>query len=157
MKFTCRARYNGSSRSKRIAFCSREPRIRQFRSQAACERCTARIYPRASRHKSRPFRVYVPKCVAKIYSQLPACSIEFKRIQRFNGFTILATVRDCKDAMDPKPQVFKDLKLCNAELFRSKSLQRAPLYSCRFLHVGIYRSKFDMLCKCSSESKDLKI
>lgn len=113
MKFTRRARYNGSSRSKRIGFCTREPRIRQFRSQAACERCAAWIYPRASRHKSRPFcrpRVYMPKCVAKIYSQLPECSIEFKRIQRFNGFTTPATVRGCKDTTDPKLQAFKDLK-----------------------------------------------
>lgn len=116
------------------------------RSQAACERCAARIYPRASRHKSRPFRhsrVYVPKCVAKIYSQLPACSIEFKRIQRFNGFTILATVRDCKDAMDPKPQVFKDLQLCNARSYsRSKSLQRElereSLYSFRSLFLFLF-------------------
>lgn len=134
MKFTRRARYNGSSRSKRIAFCSCEPRVRQFRSQAARERCGARIYPRASRHKSRPIRrsrVYVPKCVTKIRLQLPPCTIEFKRIQRFKDFTILAR-GIVKMRTDPELQVFKDLKLCNTELFRNESQQRVSFYSLRF-------------------------
>lgn len=175
MKFTRRARYNGSSRSKRIAFCSREPRIRQFRSPSCVwKMCRADLSASESPQKLVPSlppplpslsplaRVYNPKCVAKIYSQLPVCSIEFKRIQRFNDFTILATVRDCKDLTDPKPQVFKDLKLRNAELFGSKSLQRAPFLFIFFFFLSftleyIAVNLIYLLCKCSSMFKDLKI
>jgi len=162
MKFTRRARYNGSSRSKRIAFCSRAPRPRQFRSQAARERCGARIYPRASRHKSRfpsfPFRVYVPKRVAKI-RPLAAAGLRVrlplkkspKDLRLSRSWPAKVPVSDCKDARreDPKLWVFKDLKQRNTELFPSKSPRRVPFYTFRFYARDISeRTRCTRSCKC---------
>lgn len=112
--------------------------------------------------KAAPFAALAFTCQNASQKYTRSCQsvrLSSKGSQRFNGFTILATVRDCEDTTDPKLQVFKDLKLCNAKLFQDKSLQRALFYSFRFLRIEIYIavSLIYLLCKCSSEFKDLKI
>lgn len=108
---------------------ARAPELRQFRSQAVRERCGARIYPQASRHKSRyrvrslPSCVYVPKRVDNI-TRPRSCQREFdcrseRKPERLNAFAILA--RKLVQARDERKsgasRIFKDLKQRNAELF----------------------------------------
>lgn len=160
MKFTRQARYNGSSRSKRIAFCSHEPRVRQFRSQAACERCATRIYPRATRHKSGLFhrsRVYVPKRVMKIRLQLPAVRLSSKRSKDLMIWRSWITERKSEFIKMQRNQSFRYLNIYSDVMQRYFGVNRYKKHLLFiYFDVRVYREQAWCTCKYI-QSKDLKI